>query len=320
MQECPMHSFVGKKPQIFLLNTDEAMCERIQNLWDKEAINWEIFSSGKALLERFFNDPPHMLICGEKSTDLPGTEIVDLIKAENVYKQICTVLTLERQSLTDVYNGKMSEVDDFILLPVTDIEMRARFELALQRSTGTLDANPLTRLPGNASIMQVVEKNIAEKNNFAAAYLDIDNFKAFNDKYGFSRGDEALLVTARLLVTCIMDIDAEYKFLGHIGGDDFFFLVPEEHMEDICKNIISSYDEIIPHFYDEEDRASNGIISRDRQGNIHRFPFMSVSIGVTCNTDKRFTRYAEVSTALGQLKKVCKGYEGSVYKFDKRRD
>ncbi len=320
MESSAMFSFVGEMPRIYLLSNDQELSNKVVNLWDKKRINWEIFTSGKALLERFFNDPPHMIICGEYSEDLSGSEIINLIKSENVYKQICTVLLMSLSSLQDVFKGKIAEVDDFIILPCGDIEMRARLELALQRSTCTLDANPLTRLPGNASIMQVVEKHINEKTDFAAAYLDIDNFKAFNDKYGFSRGDEALLVTARLLVASIMDYDAPYKFLGHIGGDDFFFLVPEDCMESICQRIIASYDEIIPHFYDDEDKANKGIISHDRQGNIHRFPFMSVSIGITCNTDARFTRYAEVSQALGQLKKVCKEYEGSVYKFDQRKD
>ncbi len=315
-----LSSFTGNKPHIYLLTQDETLFETLQGLWSEEDVLWEVYSSGKALLERFFSDPPHMLICGESSEDLSGTDIISLVKAENVYKQVCTILVLENNSLQNFFPDKMLDVDDFLLLPSTPVEMRARIELAWQRSTGTLDANPLTRLPGNASIMQTVEMHISDKTQFAAAYLDIDNFKAFNDKYGFSRGDEALLVTARLLVATIMDFDAPYKFLGHIGGDDFFFLVPADCVESICQRLVLAYDEIIPNFYDDEDKSSGGIISKDRMGNVQKYPFMSISISVTANMDGRYTHYGEVSQSLGQIKKICKEKMGSVYVFDRRRD
>ncbi len=315
-----LQSFVGTKPQIFLLCTDDDLVERFQDLWGSDEVHWEVFTSGKRLLERFFNDPPHMLICGENSEDISGLEILSIVKSENVYKQVCTILILDRDNLENSIKMGGIAVDDFLVLPVELVEMRTRLELALQRSSCTLDANPLTRLPGNTSIMQAIEKHIHDKTSFAAAYLDIDNFKAFNDKYGFFRGDEALLMTARLLMATIMDFDAPYKFLGHIGGDDFFFIMPDNCIEDVCKRLVETYDEIVPNFYDEEDREQKGIISKDRMGNMQRFPFMSISIAVTANNDARFTHYGEVSQALGQLKSVCKAKEGSCYVFDRRLD
>ncbi len=316
-----LQTFVGNKPQIFLLSTDDDLSDSLQSLWALDDIHWEIFSSGKALLERFFNDPPHMLICAETSEDISGLEIINIVKSENVYKQVCTIFVLGLESVeASITPGGGVIVDDFIVLPVDPLEMRTRLELALHRSSCTLDANPLTRLPGNTSIMQAIEKQISEKSSFAAAYLDIDNFKAFNDKYGFLRGDEALLMTARLLVATIMDFDAPYKFLGHIGGDDFFFIMPENSIEDVCKRLVATYDEIVPNFYDDEDREQQGITSKDRMGNLHKFPFMSISIAVTANTDARFAHYGEVSQALGQLKSLCKAKEGSCYVFDRRID
>ncbi len=320
MEAFDFKSLLGTKPNIYLLSMDPELCESLQSLWPNENIQWEVFSSGKALLERLFSEPPHILICGETSSDLSGVEIVQLVKAENVYRQVCTVIVMKFESFNAEVRNKLSDVDDFIILPSTAAEMRTRLELALQRSSCTLDANPLTRLPGNASIMQMVEKHIMDRSNFAAAYLDIDNFKAFNDKYGFSRGDEALLVTARLLVATIMNANAEYKFLGHIGGDDFFFILPAEIMAETCESLVSAYDEIIPNFYDADDRDSGGIISKDRAGNLQRFPFMSISISITVNTDARFTHYGEVSQAVGQIKKLCKAKDGSVYMFDRRVD
>ncbi len=317
-----MQSFVGNKPQIYLLTTDDDLVDALQSLWESDTVRWGIFKSGKELLETIFNDPPHMLICSETSEDISGLEILNIVKSENVYKQVCTILILGRNELENSLSTGTGNiiVDDFIVRPVEEVEMRTRLELALQRSSCTLDANPLTRLPGNTSIMQAIERHIQDKSSFAAAYLDIDNFKAFNDKYGFLRGDEALLMTARLLVATIMDFDAPYKFLGHIGGDDFFFIMPENSIEEICKRLVATYDEIVPNFYDDEDREQLGITSKDRMGNFHKFPFMSISIAVTTNTDARFAHYGEVSQALGQLKSLCKAKAGSCYVFDRRID
>ncbi len=314
-----LQTFVGNKPQIFLLTTDDDLSDALQDLWPADEVHWEVFTSGKSLLERFFNDPPHMLICSEESDDISGLEIINIVKSENVYKQVCTIFVLDLESISSSFNNENGViVDDFIVLPAAPVEMRTRLELALHRSSCTLDANPLTRLPGNTSIMHAIERQISEKSLFAAAYLDIDNFKAFNDKYGFLRGDEALLMTARLLVATIMDFDAPYKFLGHIGGDDFFFIMPESCIEDVCKRLVETYDEIVPNFYDDEDREQQGITSKDRMGNLQKFPFMSISIAVTANMNARFAHYGEVSQALGQLKSLCKAQAGSCYIFDRR--
>lgn len=319
MKKMDTHTLIGRKIRIFLLSTDVHLQKKLQSTWTSFDISWEAFTSGKQLLERLLTDPPQMLLCSEKSDDISGIEVISIIKAENVFRQVCTVLLIEKESELHGFDWNEVEVDDFIVLPSTEAEMHARLELALYRSTRTLDANPLTRLPGNTSIMQVVEQYIEDKIDFTFAYLDIDNFKSFNDKYGFSRGDEALLMTARLLVSSVMNIETDHKFVGHIGGDDFCFIIPPEYSEDICQRIVETFDILVPSFYDAEDRERGAILTHNRQGQIIEFPLMSISIAVTTQKEERYSHFGEISQNVGQLKSVAKNKMGSCYVVDRRK-
>ncbi len=303
---------------IFLLTTDETLCQTLQGFWSSEHVRWRVFTSGRALLEKVFTEPPQILICSEESDDIGGIDVIGTVKSENIFMKICAVLILSRDTLQNVQLTDL-RIDDFLLCPFDVLGAKARLEFALQRFSSVLDANPLTHLPGNTSIMHTVDRYLVEKTPIAFAYLDIDNFKAFNDKYGFSRGDEVLLVTARLLVSTVMGMDAPHKFVGHIGGDDFFFLTPPDVMEEACKHLTTVYDSLIPTFYDDDDKERGGIESHDRQGNVSEYPFMSISIGITINKDGCYSHYGEISQSLGQLKKHAKTTQGSCYVFDRRK-
>jgi GGDEF domain-containing protein len=191
--------------------------------------------------------------------------------------------------------------------------------LALYRTTVNLDANPLTRLPGNTSIINTVQSLTTRGEEFALAYADMDNFKPYNDKYGFSRGDEVLLMTARIIANVVSGYNRANSFVGHIGGDDFVFLLPPDVMEDACQRIVGDFDTIVPSFYDPEDRTRGYIVSQDRQGRELVFPILGISIAVVLSVNARYTRYAELAHEAGQLKKVAKATQGSIYVIDRRQ-
>ena len=318
--EKKLSSIFGQVVRIFLLTDDATLSSTLRTLFPGNDVQWEVFDSGKQLLEALFTSPPHLLISGPVSGDLDNVEVVRIVKAENVFRHVCAVLCLTPERLAEGMDWNDVEADDFLLLPLREEGLTERMELILRRSTRTLDANPLTRLPGNTSIMQVIDQFINEEREFALAYLDIDHFKSFNDKYGFSRGDEALLMTARLLVSSVMSLEDAPKFVGHVGGDDFVFILPPDHMEIVCQNIIDAFDAIVPSFYDAEDRARGSILSTDRQGVIHSFPLMSISISVAVNRRQRFTHFGEISQTVGQLKSLAKSRAGSCYVVDRRRN
>ncbi len=308
---------INRIQNYFLISSDQELKDMLVNLWP-EKVQWTVFEQGKSAIERIFNNPPDMLIVDLYLSDLDGVEIVKLVKSENVYKQLPVVVCLQDTVPKEIYDFSSVEIDEFLLRPISPEEAKARLNLTWHRSTRALDANPLTKLPGNTTIIHYIQELIDNKTDFALAYLDLDNFKAFNDKYGFSRGDEVLNMTARIIVNTIRSFVAENGFIGHIGGDDFVFILSAEQIEPACQSIIKNFDSIVPLFFDAEDRDRGYITSVDRQGNQNTFPLMSVSIAVVFNIGGSLEHYGQASQTAMNIKKKAKQDTKSNYVLDKR--
>ena len=182
-----------------------------------------------------------------------------------------------------------------------------------------LDANPLTRLPGNLAIEKALLTRLQEGVPFAFCLVDLDNFKAFGDRYGYIRGSEVLKKVAAILTDCVKTLGSGPDFLGHIGGDDFVIITEPLRMEKLCEKVIHDFDDTIPAFYDEEDRRRGYIISRDRKDIEQQFPFMTVSIAVVTNQKRAITSPMQVAEIAAQLKQYAKTFPRSVYVVDQRR-
>ncbi|MFW5731297.1 MAG: diguanylate cyclase domain-containing protein [Desulfonatronovibrionaceae bacterium] len=307
-----------KTEKHFFLISDNA--ELYQSLKDIcPYVQWTVFERGRGAIELIFNNPPDLLIVDNKLSDLGGMELIRIFKSENVYRQVPVIICLDPEDITPDLNLTEIEVDDFVMKPLDRELTRIRLNLVLARAAWELDASPLTKLPGNTSIIHKIQDMMDRKQDFAMAYADLDNFKSYNDKYGFSRGDEILMMTARIMVNTIRAFAGMESFVGHIGGDDFVFMVPPEHAENVCQMLIRNFDEIVPNFYDQEDRQQGFIRSTDRQGNIQDFPLMSVSIAVVFNQDGELTHYGQASEIAMNLKKIAKKEPGSSYVMDRRK-
>jgi diguanylate cyclase (GGDEF)-like protein len=280
---------------------------------------WSVFERGTGAIEYLFNDPPDLLIVDNNLVDLKGLDLVRMFKSENVYRQVPVILCLDQDDLLHDIDFAHLEADDFLLKPIEKNMALARLNLTMARAARALDANPLTKLPGNTSIIHKIQNLIDRKENFALAYADLDHFKSFNDKYGFSRGDEVLMMTARVIVNTIRAFAGMDSFVGHIGGDDFVFIVPPSKIEDVCKMIIQNFDSIVPNFYDAEDQKQGYIRSTDRQGKIQTFPIMALSIAVVFNHNAKLSHYGEAAQIAMNLKKLAKKNPRSCYVLDQRK-
>ena len=178
--------------------------------------------------------------------------------------------------------------------------------------------SPLTGLPGNARIQQELQRRIDAGEAFALLYADLDNFKAYNDHYGFLRGDEALRSVGRIVQDVAVEIGGTSVFVGHLGGDDFVLVSPIELAEALCTRIIASLDSEIPLLYDEGDRGRGHIEVQNRQGRIEQFPPLSISIGVATSDRRRFSHPGEAVTVATELKEYVKRAPGSGFAFDRR--
>lgn len=179
--------------------------------------------------------------------------------------------------------------------------------------------SPLTGLPGNNQIQTEMQERLDEGKKFAMMYLDLDNFKAYNDTYGFSNGDEIIKLTAKIITKYVLN-EKDKNFVGHIGGDDFVALVESENYEEICQNIIAEFDKSIVNYFSKEDIERGYIEVENRKGVIEPFPLTTISIGVVEVTNEKFKNTLEIGEAGAAVKHLAKTIWGSTYVIDRRKN
>jgi GGDEF domain-containing protein/CHASE3 domain sensor protein len=182
-----------------------------------------------------------------------------------------------------------------------------------------LDASPLTRLPGGIAIENILTKRLNSGTPLAFCLVDMDDFKAFNDHYGYARSSELIKALARIIEAAAAEIGDEEDFVGHIGGDDFVIITSPERYPQLCGKVIEGFDEMIREFYDPGDLAQGYIIAKNRQGQVMKFPIMTISIAVVTNQTCELNNPIQVGEMAAELKEYAKSIPGSVYVVDKPR-
>ncbi len=184
-----------------------------------------------------------------------------------------------------------------------------------------LNANPLTRLPGGIAIENVLKNRLAASKSVTFCLLDIDNFKSFNDHYGYAAGNEVIKTTAKIIEKRTAEYGTDDDFVGHIGGDDFALLTTTGRYNKLCTHIIEEFDKKIVDFYNIKDRANGYILGETRQGKEIKFPIMSISIAVVVsNKEKRQISHIEVGEIAAELKEHAKKISGSVFMVNRRKN
>ena len=183
-----------------------------------------------------------------------------------------------------------------------------------------LDANPLTHLPGGIAIEAILNKRLKEDTSVAFCQLDLSHFKAFNDRYGYARGNEVIQAAAKIVTDVVNELGDEGAFAGHIGGDDFVVIVSPEKYENICVSIIDSFNKTILGFYDLEDQQRGYILGETRQGQKVSFPIMTLGIAVVTNQNRRLQNHIQVGEIAAELKTYAKSFPHSTFVVDRRSD
>jgi len=179
--------------------------------------------------------------------------------------------------------------------------------------------SPLTGLPGNIQIHAELKKRLSKGEEFSVLYLDLDNFKAYNDVYGFLKGDQIIEFTAQVITRCVHEMFLENSFIGHIGGDDFIAIVPTLEVDEICQTIIANFDKNVMKFFTEQDIEKGYIEVANRKGIIEQFALTSISIGVVIVEKGRFSNILEIGDVGAQVKHIAKSTMGSSYAIDRRQ-
>lgn len=209
--------------------------------------------------------------------------------------------------------------DEVLGSRIPEREMDLRLRLALRRAERDVSVHPTTRLPGTVQIDRDIMERMARDEPFAVCYADLDHFKEFNDRYGYNHGDAVILLLSRILRDVVRGRSAE-GFIGHIGGDDFIFIVPYAAMRQCCEDVLEVFEELIGLQYSEEDRDRGYFAGKDRRGQSYDVPLMTLSIGVVTNFHRSFTHVAQISELATEMKAYAKTLPGSVYAVDRRSD
>ncbi|SNY98220.1 bifunctional diguanylate cyclase/phosphodiesterase [Halomonas sp. hl-4] len=263
-----------------------------------------------AFLTLFTNPYSHALYAKRAVLDVADSRMLvaeaDML-LENLSQQLTDSHDIEQEDFVIVcrdghYLGMGNIVD--LLREITAIQVRQ-----------ARHANPLTGLPGNIVINETLAAYLIAEQGFAAAYVDLDNFKAFNDAYGYARGDHVIISLSRLLQAQVESVGG---FIGHVGGDDFMMLLPLAHWENVCDQILYSFELIAPGFYEETDREKGGIQIENRQNKVAFFPFVSVSIAVKPIPDGASYKALDIAAELSELKHQAKKMPGNSLFVERR--
>lgn len=273
---------------------------------------------GEEAMKIITTKPLDLVLLDYKMPKMDGRQVCLKIKKDLLLRHLPIIMVTGRGEISDKVGGIDAGADDYLVKPFEPKELMARIRMILRRTQIDLEANPLTRLPGNVSILNELSRRLESKSLFAVCYVDLDKFKAYNDTYGFEHGDEVIKETARILIRTAQQYGNAEDFIGHIGGDDFVVLTTPPKVDDICKKIIADFESTAPSFYNKTHRENGYIIAKDRKGNVQKIPLLSVSIGVVTNESRTIEHVAQIGEIGAELKAQAKRLERSNYLKDKR--
>jgi len=299
---------------ILVVSSNAAVTEILQRTLSGP-VEITVFSHLHSAFDYIYNDIPNLLIVDiHGNQEAPG--LLNTLKEDPLFAHLPVLVILgEGDPAPD---WKTLPVEDYIRQGDFERDLAMKVELCFARCERIVEVNPLTRLPGNISINRQIQSRIDRDVPFALAYADLDHFKPFNDKYGFSRGDEVIKITGRLMLNLVRNTLHRDIFVGHIGGDDFVCIMDPSLIEKTCQELIDAFDRIVPSFYDPEDREAGYIQSHNREGHDRKYPIMSISIGIVSAEEGSFSHYGEVTTVASEMKHMAKKHPKSCYRIDRR--
>lgn len=282
--------------------------------------NFEIrkASDGEEALKIAAEERPDLVLLDVMMPKLDGFEVCQRLRTDPRTSNVSIIMLTAKSLSADKVVGLTAGADDYIIKPFDPLELVARVKSTLRRARAMRDVNPLSGLPGNVAIKAELQRRLAAKVPFALMYADLDEFKAFNDYYGFARGDLVLKLMASILQESVMKFDLEAGFVGHIGGDDFALMSSPDTAEKIANEIIEKFDDQIGAFYDQQDRQRGHITVLDRRDEAHEFSLMTISIGIATNTHRTIESHWEASEIATEMKQFAKRDKGSSCAFDRR--
>lgn len=307
--------------RILIVDDDPDIVRVIEVNLSLEGFDLITAADGEHALERAIDWHPDLILLDVMMPKIDGFEVCRRLRDDPRTTNLSVIMLTAKAMSADKVVGLTAGADDYIVKPFDPRELVARVKSTLLRSRQMRDRNPLSGLPGNTAIGHQLAEHVSSKGPFALMHVDLDNFKAFNDFYGFMRGDEAIKLTAGVLIEVARnEKTGQPVFVGHIGGDDFVVICHPDQMESLAGNIISAFDSQIGALFDEADRARGYIEIADRHDQMRKFPLMTISLGIASSVNRAFESHIEASQVATDMKHFAKRDPTSSFAVDRRRN
>ena len=305
--------------EIYIIDDDDSSIVIFRELFKNDK-DYKFISVKTEQIDIALKNIPSLIVINEDAID---RDVVDLCRKirKDEDNTITPVIVVSSKSDKDHRVRILQEsIEYFIKKPVDEQYLYYTVKNLNRLLSSNRRISPLTGLPGNVQIHAELKKRIVKKEPFSVLYLDLDNFKAYNDVYGFLKGDEIIEFTAETILNCINNSEFNDTFVGHIGGDDFVAIIPGIESENICQNILAYFDKHVDKYFTEEDLEKGYIEVANRRGIMEQFPLTSLSIGVVVADPGRFHNILEIGEVGAQVKHAAKSVMGSSYAIDRRKN
>lgn len=310
-----------KKTKILVIVDDQNLQDYLAAMLIGENYEVKIFSRAEAALNDLEKDIPDLIISDFQSAHINGIGVCKAVRKSFSFSTIPLIFLLEDSGQLEKAKIIYAGCDDYIQKSSLEEELLLRVRLNLFRVFRQQDVNPITRLPGQASLLKELQKRIDSKAQAAVCILDLYKFREFNQRYGFKKGDKVISYTASLITGVLRYYGGPDDFLAHPGSDNFFFITSPLAVEEIVKKIIIDFDAGIHLFYDAQDIKMGLTLIKNRKGDILKIPILRVYIGIATNEHFPFVEPVQIIQIASDLKNFAqKSFEKSMFAKERRKD
>lgn len=306
--------------EIYIIDNDNELKSRLVDIFRKEK-EYKFKKAKTTEIENVLKNIPALIIINEDGIQEDIIKLCNQIR-QNEDNSITPIIVIsskrEKEHRVEILKAC---VEHYIKAPIDEEYLYYTIKNVIRLLDTNRRVSPLTGLPGNVQIQAEMKKRLLNKDDFAILYIDLDNFKAYNDIYGFLNGDEIIKFTSRCIMKCLHnDTESEDNFVGHIGGDDFVAITSNIDCEHICQDIVLEFENGVKKYFNEEDLEKGYLEVPNRKCILEQFPLTTISIGVVIADEGRFHNVLEIGEVAAQVKHLAKITPGSTYVIDRRKN
>lgn len=303
---------------IYVIDDKEILVDELEHHLKRES-NYKFRCVNSNDIDIIFKDIPELIVIDEDNISIPIERLCGEIRG-NEDNNITPIIVFSSNEEKE-HKMKVAKctTEVFVEKSMGEEYLSRIIKNMLRLLSVNRTVSPLTGLPGNVQIQTELRRRLLKKESFRVLYLDLDNFKAYNDVYGFLKGDEIIKLTAKIITKYAHSIEEGKTFIGHIGGDDFVAILDDQiDYDEVCQNIIADFDKQIINYFTDDDIERGYLEIPNRKGEIEEFPLTSISIGVVVADKKRFSNILQIGEVGAQVKHLAKSTPGSCYAINRR--